>query len=78
MFVVKPEAPSLPQGWQLLSDCAAPLTIFSPTSLPLRPRLCCDGVCLLEQHTHLGAATEDQQLKRRDPVRKVDWTGLSL
>lgn len=28
MFVVKLEAPSLPQGWLLHSDCAAPLAIF--------------------------------------------------
>lgn len=60
MFVVKLEAPSSPQGWLLHSDCAAPLVIF-----PLPPSsLCCDGLCLLEQHTHLGAATCNQKLKQ--------------
>lgn len=37
---------------------------FSSTSLPLPPSRCCDGLCLLEQHTHLGAATHNQKLKQ--------------
>lgn len=37
---------------------------FSSTPLPLPPSRCCDGLCLLEQHTHLGAATHNQKLKQ--------------
>lgn len=32
--------------------------------LYLSPSRCCDGLCLLEQHTHLGAATCKQKLKQ--------------
>ena len=66
VFVVKLEAPSSPQGWLLHSDCAAPLSLFFPPSASLSLSLlrCCDGLCLLEQHTHLGAAALDPKLKQ--------------
>lgn len=65
MFVVKLEAPSLPEGWLFHSDSALLAVFLLPPSLSfsLPPSLCYDGLCLLEQHTHLGAATCDQKLK---------------
>lgn len=61
----EPEAPSSPQGELLHSHRAATsLAVFFPFPSP-SPRLHrCDGPCLSEQHTHLGAATCRRKLNR--------------
>lgn len=63
MFVVKLETP----GCLLHSDCiqTACLVVFPlPPSLSSPPFHCCDGLCLLEQHSNLGVATCNQKVKR--------------
>lgn len=61
----EPEAPSSPPGELLHSHrTATSLAVFSPFPSPSLRLHHCDGPCLSEQHTHLGAATCRRKLKR--------------
>ena len=66
------------RGGCFIQTLAAPLAVFSPSP----PSLCPpshrgDGLCLLEQHTHLGAAACNQRLTRVCLLSEK-WTGACV
>lgn len=80
VFVVKLEAPSLPQGWLLHSHCTAPLAILPSTSfpLPLTAATVMVHVCWSNTPTWVQqcAVKNWRVCHYKDTIRKVDWSWL--